>query len=147
MTDGVGREVGLFVFDAEGRAAEVELVGIGTTAQTHIHRIDGREVLCRQRKVKDVDILGNPFGSEGLRDGDEPMINVPAEDDLCRGLAILSGKLDDDRMREGILSGARSRRLANAATEWRPRLRGNAKAGIGLAQVPLEEVRVDLDLI
>src|SRR6516164_7181004 len=76
--------------------------------------------------ISDVDILRDPLGAERLGNGHEPMIHVPTKHDLHRGLPVFRSKPDDDRVREGILQGARSNGVTNAATQWGPRFGNDA---------------------
>ena len=44
-----------------------------------------------QFEVKDIVVLTNPFGVDGLHQGEDIVLKYPTEDDLGGGLAVMSG--------------------------------------------------------
>ena len=48
---------------------------------------------ARQCKVEDIDILGNPIGIRRLWDWHYPKLDVPAQHDLSRRLAVLGARV------------------------------------------------------
>ena len=50
--------------------------------------MDFREVVRRELEVADGEVLPDAFFVDGFRDGDDVFLQQPAEDDLCRRLAV-----------------------------------------------------------
>jgi hypothetical protein len=66
----------------------------------------------------------------------------------CRGLAVLRSQFNDDRVCKRVPHRVRvGRGIHVHATERRPRLGDNAVARVGITQLPLDEERVELDLM
>ena len=53
--------------------------------------VDVLHFCCSQTEVEDLAVLLNPGGSDGLGDDDDAPLDLPAEDDLGLGLAVLAG--------------------------------------------------------
>jgi hypothetical protein len=101
-----------------------------------------------QREVEDVDVLGDAVGLDRLRDRAEAVFDVPAKDDLRRGLAVLGREVGDTRVGRwaaGYVAGAGHG--DEDAAERRPSLGDDAQLGVDLPESGLGEVRVQLDLV
>src|SRR4051812_6478256 len=124
-----------------------ELLGVWAAADTLVERVDRRDLLGREREVEDVEVLADAVRLDRLGDRAESVLDVPAQDDLCGGLAVLGREMGDDRI------GQRTTRLVGAghvdqdAAERRPCLGDDAELGVNRAQRALLEVRVQLDLV
>ena len=55
----------------------------------------------REREVENVEVLGDALGAHRLGDGAEAVLQMPAEHDLRRSLAVLPGQAGDDRCESG----------------------------------------------
>src|SRR5690349_11324278 len=70
-----------------GRRASEDLVGVGV-ARGRLAHVEGRQRrdLPRvEREVEDRRVLALPPGIGGFRDGADPLLDMPAEDDLRGG--------------------------------------------------------------
>ena len=68
-----------------------------------VDRIDCGDLGIRQREIDDVDVLGQPLTSHRLREHDVALIEVPAQHDLRRGLAMGSRRVRDSGDREQVV--------------------------------------------
>ena len=106
-------------------------LGVGAAAHAGVKGIDRGNVLARELEVEDVHVLGDPPGPDGLRDGAEPVLDVPAQDDLRRGLAELGGQVGDHRVFQHVLRRAGVGRVVDVhAADRRPRLGDDAMIGV-----------------
>src|SRR5215218_3939969 len=125
---------GLGVVDDLGVGLGAELLGVRAAADALVERVDRGDLLGGQREVEDVEVLGDAVRLDRLGDRAEAVLDVPAQDDLRRGLAVLGRQIGDDRV------GQRAARLIGAghvdedAAERRPRLSDDAQLGVRLAQ-------------
>jgi hypothetical protein len=76
----------------------VEKRGIRAAADAGVKGVDGCDLVSCHLEVEDVDVLGDSVWLHGLRNRAEPVLDVPAEDDLGGGLAVLLRQFDDDRI-------------------------------------------------
>ena len=102
-----------------------------------IHRGNSLHLRVCQFKVENIKVLGNVRLIAGTGDGDITSLQVPAEDDLGVGLAVLLGKLGEYRLiqqpRVTVAQGI-------------PRLQHGPAGGHPLLQSLLLEVGVQLHL-
>ena len=82
--------------------------------------VDVLHLLLCQREVEDLAVLLNPGGSDGLGDDDDAPLDLPAEHDLGRALAVLAG----DVSQLGVLQQADVARLSPGSV-------GRAERGVG----------------
>src|SRR6185437_3443210 len=101
-----------------------------------VERGDGGAVAGVERETEDVEVFRQPFAPRRLRDGDQPLVEMPADDDLRRRAAMLGGEL----AQHGIVE-------LPPAPERRPRFGGDALAGVEGAQFALLEARMQFDLV
>ena len=71
------------------------------------HSVQGLHVAQLQLKIKDVDVLEDPFGSHGLWDDANSVLETPAEQDLSGGLPILFGHRHNRRISNQLPSSER----------------------------------------
>ena len=80
--------------------------------------VDVLHLLLSQTEVEDLAVLLNPGGSDGLGDDDDAPLDLPAEDNLGRALAVLAGDVlqlrvvqqaDIARLGPGSVRGAQGR--------------------------------------
>src|SRR6187200_679756 len=138
---------GLGVVDDLRVRVHAELLGVGPAAHAGVQGIDRRDLLGLQREVEDPEVLRDAVRLDRLRDRTEPMLDVPAQDGLRRGLAVLGSELGDDRIGQRAAGLIGAGHVDEDAAEWRPRLGNDAQLGVRLAQRGLREVRVQLDLV
>jgi hypothetical protein len=55
-----------------------------------------KDLVDAEGEVEYIEFLGDPVRLDRLGDGGESVVEVPANDDLIRRLAILGGKISDD---------------------------------------------------
>jgi hypothetical protein len=55
-----------------------------------------KDLVDAESEVEHTEVLGDPMRLDRLGDGEESVVEVPANDDLIRRLAILGGKISDD---------------------------------------------------
>jgi len=119
---------------------EPHLVGVGTASYPGVGRVDRGHVLGGQREVEDADVLGDAVGLDGLRDGGQAVLDVPAEDDLGRGGARRSG-----RSRTRRRAAARRGPWADApdgASSPSYLASGHGPGGIGAAGLSPQKARI-----
>src|SRR4051794_26471581 len=121
--------------DAVARSAEV--VGVRPGALVAVERGDCVHVVVGQVEVEDVDVLPHPLGLHRLREDDVAQLDVPAQHDLGRGLAVLLGQ---------VLERALGEQVA-ALCDRAPRLGLDAVLHVIVAQLALDQPRVQLDLV
>ena len=68
---------------------------VGSVSPVLIHRGNSLHLRVCQFKVENIKVLGNVCLIAGTGDGDITSLQVPAEDDLGVGLAVLLGKLGE----------------------------------------------------
>jgi hypothetical protein len=72
-----------------------------------VHRGDARHVVVGEGEVEDVDVLGHPFGSDGLGDDDDAALDEPPQHDLSDGLAARDPDLAERRVGEEAVASLR----------------------------------------
>ena len=65
-------------------AVHIDLRRIGAAARTGIERVDLRHLRVAQHEVENVDVFGDPGSFDRLRDGDDAILELPAQNDLRR---------------------------------------------------------------
>lgn len=95
-------------------------------------------ILVRKLEVEDVDVVGDARRCLGAGDYDVALLDVPAHDDLRRGLAVLVCELADDRLIE-------DRRVV-ATAQGIPRVQRDVVPRQKLLELGLREVRMALHL-
>jgi hypothetical protein len=55
-----------------------------------------KDLVDAESEVEHTEVLGDPARLDRLGDGEESVVEAPANDDLIRRLAILGGKISDD---------------------------------------------------
>ena len=78
------------VRDGLGEELRIDVLGIRTTANAGVQRVNGRDLFGREREVEDPDVLRDARRPHRLRNRRKPVLDVPAQDDLRRGLAFAS---------------------------------------------------------
>ena len=63
-------------------------ISVGDAPLAGIERVDGSDLFDRQREVEHVDVLRNTRGRDGLRHDGEVVVQMPAQYDLSRRLAL-----------------------------------------------------------
>src|SRR5215472_6703397 len=101
-----------------------------------VERLDRGHVTGGEREVEYVDVLPDPRRSDRLRNDDVSQLDVPAQDDLRRGLAVPARQRGDHRVSEDIPLGQRT-----------PRLRHDAVRPVERTYLLLLESRMQLHLI
>jgi hypothetical protein len=87
-----------------GRRSSLVGVGVGsdTAVGASVQSVDRRHLLRGEFEVEDGDVLAHPFGPGRFRDGNVAALEVPAEDDLGRGLAVRRGDAGDRLVGKGF---------------------------------------------
>src|SRR5215207_3016321 len=124
---------GLGVVDDLGVGLGAELLGVRAAADALVERVDRCDLLGGQREVEDVEVLGDAVRLDRLRDRAEAVFDVPAQDDLGRGLAVLGREIGDDRIGQRATRLVGARHVDQDAAERRPRLGQDGQLGVGLA--------------
>ena len=87
--------------DLAAEALEGDGVRLGAAALAGVERVDGGQLVGGELEVEDVEVLGDAVRLGRLRDDRAALLQVPAQHDLGRGLAVRLGDLADDRVLEG----------------------------------------------
>src|SRR5215218_6966547 len=142
---------GLGVVDDLGVGLGAELLGVRAAADPLVERVARRDLLGGQREVEDIEVLGDAVRLDRLRDRAEAAFDVPAQDDLRRGLAVLGREIGDDRIGQRATRLVGARHVDQDAVERRPRLGQDGQLGVGLAHgewidriIGLENVTVEV---
>ncbi|MNY53826.1 hypothetical protein D3C86_1896220 [compost metagenome] len=98
--------------------------------------MDSGHFVRRQFEVEDVEALAGALDPGGARDGDDALLDEPAQGDLTIGLAVSLGDLADHRVVGDLALGQR-----------RPGRDGRAQFARGLDQGLLRQVGVVFDLV
>lgn len=134
---GTGRDLSL---RSTGELLQGDLVGVAG-AGSRVERIDRRELVGGEREVEDVEVLGDPLGSDGLRDRRAALLHMPAQHDLRSGLAVCLGDATDHGIAEGALPAPA---VEGDAADRRPRLGEDAEGGVEVLGGTLRDVGVQL---
>jgi hypothetical protein len=67
---------------------QAERLGIGAAARAGVERVDGDDLVGAQGEVEDVGVLGDATRVDRFRDDRVTEVDLPAQDDLCRCLAV-----------------------------------------------------------
>src|SRR5271157_3138800 len=119
------------------RGSEGRSGGVGTyPAAGRIERVDASHIVGVEMEVERSDVLPQALGTHGFRNGDQAVVEMPANDDLRRGLPMLRGDLDDHRLAE-----------VSAASERTPGFRLDPSPVMELSKRLLLKARMELDLI
>ena len=97
---------------------------------------EGRDVLLVKLEIEDVEVLLDARRRDGLRNGYQPIVNVPAGDDLRRCAAMLCRNLANDRVFQ-----------ERALTERATGLRNDLVFLVVGPRVLLWEIRMEFDLV
>jgi len=63
---------------------EIKIVRIGIDAPIFVQSVQLRHVLFRKDKVEDAGVLADSLRTDRLRNGDDPVLQVPSEQNLGR---------------------------------------------------------------
>ena len=91
-------------------------------------RFDASHIVGVEMEVERSDVLPQALGTHGFRNGDQAVVEMPANDDLRRSLPMLRGDLDDHRLAE-----------LSAAPERTPGFRFDPSLVMKLSQAPFAE--------
>ena len=108
--------------------------------------VDVLHFCCSQTEVEDLAVLLNPGGSDGLGDDDDAPLDLPAEHDLGRALAVLAG----DVSQLGVLQQADVARLSPGSVRGAERgvgSDGDPSLSAEIQQFCLAEVGMALHLV
>lgn len=75
---------------------------INDLAVTDVHSSDGLHLFFRQCKIENVQIFCHPLLLDGLGDGGNIPLEMPAEDDLGCGFAVPAGDFGQGLMVENV---------------------------------------------
>src|SRR5207253_2855283 len=78
-----------------------------------VEALEERHVFFGELEAEDLEVLVDPRRRRGFRDDDVALLDVPAEDDLSRRLAVPGCHLRDDGMVEHLALGQRAVRLGH----------------------------------
>src|SRR5271166_3871351 len=101
-----------------------------------IKRFDAPQVVVVEAEVERADVLLHALDAHRLRNGDQTVVEMPADDHLRRGLPMLGGNVDDRGIAE-----------QGASAERTPGFRSDPALVVKRSQRLLLESRVKLDLI
>ena len=104
-----------------------------------VEGIDLSHVLVREREIEQVDVVRDVRRRLRARDHDVSLLDVPAQQHLGGGLAVLLG--------EGLDEGLGHDRVVAASAERVPRLRRDVVLIEEFLELLLREVGVALDLV
>ena len=104
-----------------------------------VEGIDLSHVLVRQREIEEVDVVRDVRGRLRTRDDDVSLLDVPAQQHLGGGLAVLLG--------EGLDEGFGHDRVVAAPAQREPRLQRDVVLPQERLELGLREVGVALDLV
>lgn len=114
------------------------LVGVLEERLPLVEGIDLSHVLVRQREIEEVDVVRDVRGRLRTRDDDVPLLDVPTQQHLGGGLAVLLGDALDD--------GFGHDRIVAASAQRVPRLQCDVVLREEHLELRLREVGVALDL-
>ena len=115
------------------------LVGVLEERLPLVEGIDLSHVLVRQREIEEVDVVRDVRGRLRTRDDDVPLLDVPTQQHLGGGLAVLLGDALDD--------GFGHDRIVAASAQRVPRLQCDVVLREEHLELRLREVGVALDLV
>src|SRR5918994_2754411 len=90
--------------DLEVPRGGVDFVGIWSTAHTAVQRVDGGDLLVVEGEVEHGDVLSDALGVGGLGNDRSSLLEMPAQHDLGRSLAVFRGDAADDLVIEDARS-------------------------------------------
>lgn len=130
-------------------AVRVDLRWIWSTAHTRIQRVDLRHLRLAQREVENVDVFGDPCRLNRLGDGNDTILELPAQNDLRGRFPMRPADTGDDRIRQRIpaAGGGSPGPVALHSTDRRPRLGHDPERRVFLSKLLLDEVGMELDLV
>src|SRR5580704_8278362 len=115
---------------------QIELIRVRPGPLVPVERADRLDVLAGELEVKDVDVLPDPGGRDGLGEDDVAPLDVPAQDYLGWRLAVPAGDVVDGGIPKGVAAGDRG-----------PGFYCDLVLGAEAAHIILRQVGVDLDLV
>jgi len=134
--------------DALAHSAKIVDLRVRPAALVAIERIDRTDLFRRELEVEHIDVLGEPFVPARLWDRGHATLDVPTEDHLRSGLAILLGNSANDGIVERVVDGIRvGGPVALDAADRGPALGQHAVLRIGGPHAFLHEVGVQLHLV
>src|SRR5579871_1452644 len=92
---------------SEGRRGRIR----SYPATRRIERFDPPHVVAVELKIERADVLPEPREPNGLRNGDEAAVEMPANDDLSGRLAVLGGDVDDRSLAQEAAPAERAPRF------------------------------------
>ena len=128
----------------EGRAEDIR---IGAAAHPRVEGVDAGDLVVAELEVEDLDVLCDARGVRRLRDRRAALLDVPAQHDLGRALAVAFGDGCDGLVVHHAAALVAPPRVERDSADRRPRLREDAVLGVGALHVGLGEVGVQLDLV
>src|ERR1700742_1807289 len=130
--------------DGPAEVLQGDVTGLGAAAYAGVERVEGFEFAGGELEVEDGEVLGDPLGPHRLGDGAAAFLQVPADHDLGRSLAVGGGDRDDGGIVEGAFPAPA---VAGDAADRGPGLGEDPACGVGGQHGRLGEVRVHLDLV
>src|ERR687889_12458 len=101
-----------------------------------VQRLENSHVLSRKGEIEHIDILADAGRRSRFRDRDQAIVEMPAQDDLSRGLAVFTADPG-----KGLV------RHQSALPEGAPGLGGDPVLRMKGAQLSLLEAGMQLDLV
>ena len=80
----------------------IETLDVEDERPSFVHRIDDLHILVRKRKVAGGEVLPDPIGTHGLRNGNDTMLLEPLENHLSRCFAIAAPDIGKCFITQGL---------------------------------------------